>query len=161
MDGYEPWPLAADGHGHVWFTAHPDVIGRVSEDDGDITIFHTPTDASSPQRIVRGPDGAMWFTEFKGHSIGRVELDGTMTEYPIWEWWYPQQLTVGPDGALWFLAGYETGGNGGQSGNLGRMTTDGEFTAFQVGWYPRQLAGGSDGHLCRAMADFQPRVFFQ
>src|SRR5271156_3488628 len=38
--------------------------------------------ASGPNVIARGPDGAMWFTQFSSQQIGRVAVDGTITEYP-------------------------------------------------------------------------------
>src|SRR5664279_1149939 len=36
---------------------------------------------ASPNVIAPGPDGAMWFTEYNGR-IGRVTVDGTITELP-------------------------------------------------------------------------------
>ena len=36
-----------------------------------------------PSDIVLGSDGALWFTESRGNAIGRVDVDGKVTEYPI------------------------------------------------------------------------------
>lgn len=32
-----------------------------------------PTPNSEPSGITAGPDGALWFTEFDGNKIGRVQ----------------------------------------------------------------------------------------
>ena len=62
----------------------------------------------------------MWFTENNGNKIGRITLEGEITEFavPIPDG-SPLTITVGPDGALWF---------GHTAGKIGRMTTDGQFT---------------------------------
>jgi hypothetical protein len=44
---------------------------------GRITEFPIPTPASEPGGIVAGPDGAVWFTEFFGNRIGRIEAGST------------------------------------------------------------------------------------
>jgi virginiamycin B lyase len=32
---------------------------------------------------VTGPDGAIWFTQLAGNRIGRLTIDGGLTEYAI------------------------------------------------------------------------------
>src|SRR6185312_1287641 len=50
---------------------------------GKITEYSIPTKASFPEGITAGPDGNLWFTEFKGHKIGRMTPGGTFTEFPV------------------------------------------------------------------------------
>ncbi len=50
-----------------------------------------------------GPDGAMWFAEANIGMIGRIALDGTITEFPLPSpSAVPRFIVTGPDGALWF-----------------------------------------------------------
>ena len=39
---------------------------------GTITEYPVPTTNSVPVDIPRGPDGALWFSEFFGNKIGRI-----------------------------------------------------------------------------------------
>ncbi len=50
-----------------------------------VTEFAIPANQSQPERIVTGPDGAMWFTEYKANNIGRTSLRGqnTIAELPV------------------------------------------------------------------------------
>ncbi len=67
---------------------------------GQVTNYSGPG-ISNPGQITAGPDGALWFTNFGGNSIGRITTTGTVTSN------YsgvsaPAGITAGPDGALWF-----------------------------------------------------------
>ena len=75
-------PIAAGPDGNVWFTSlttrslpnigTPPAIGRIAP-SGEITEFRAGmTYASSPDGIVSGPDGALWFTDRERRSIGRL-----------------------------------------------------------------------------------------
>ncbi len=102
-----------------------------------ITEYSAPP---SPYTIVRGPDGAMWFAN-QGAKIGRVAMDGTVTQYPT-----PLTdanitgITSGPDGALWFTE---------YNKNLiGRITTSGTITReYTVSGNPAGITSGPDGAL--------------
>jgi virginiamycin B lyase len=62
-----------------------------------------------------GPDGALWFTEHAGSRIGRITLQGAITEYLVpTRASVPMVIAPGPDGALWFTEYY---GN-----KIGRIT---------------------------------------
>jgi virginiamycin B lyase len=78
---------------------------------------------SQPASITPGPDGAVWFTEFNGHKIGRISAAGVITEFPS-PGSPPEVITYGPDGALWFT---EFDGL-----NIGRITVAGVITEFPV-----------------------------
>jgi len=65
---------------------------------------------SRPQAIISGPDGALWFTDAGGNSIGRIDTSGTLTgtfAIPTAQS-NPHGIAVGPDGNLWLV---ETDGN--------------------------------------------------
>jgi streptogramin lyase len=68
--------------------------------------------------ITAGPDGNLWFTEYHGDRIGRINpTTGEVTEFSdgITAGAYPNGITAGPDGNLWFT---EIIGN-----RIGRITT--------------------------------------
>jgi streptogramin lyase len=121
---------------------------------GSISETGVPTANSQPLSIVTGPDGNLWFTEFRGNKIGRLAPDGTvLAEYPIPTTVpptaanptgssQPDEIDVGPDGNLWFA---EVLGN-----RIGRITPNGVITEFLVptaGSRPTVIAPGPDGNL--------------
>ncbi|HXN08854.1 MAG TPA: hypothetical protein VN860_04255, partial [Candidatus Acidoferrales bacterium] len=58
---------------------------------------------SGARYICKGPDSALWFTEFDANQIGRVSAaDGSVLEYPLHGDVHPSVITTGPDGNLWF-----------------------------------------------------------
>ena len=67
-------------------------------------VFQLPM-YSDPRDITSGPDGNIWFTEFRG-AIGKVTLGGssgdTLEEFPIPHSHAAFGIAVGPDGAIWF-----------------------------------------------------------
>ena len=67
-----------------------------------ITEYPVPVN-SGPYGIVTGPDGALWFTEYFGNTIGRITTVGVVTEYAVSTAdSEPTGITAGPDNALWF-----------------------------------------------------------
>ena len=70
---------------------------------GEIVEFPTPTSDSGPYGIAVDPDGDLWFTEARGHQIGRITPSGAITEFPIpTPNSSPFSIVAGPDGNLWF-----------------------------------------------------------
>ena len=88
--------------------------------------------------ITVGPDGNIWYTEFKTRRIGRITPAGKITRFgePARG---PADITTGPDGALWFTE---------YGDKLGRITTTGKITEIDVpfGNY-RAITTGPDGRL--------------
>ena len=85
--------------------------------------------SGSPLGITKGPDGALWFTEYYGNKVGRITTAGAVNEYPLppaegVAALNPYGIATGPDGALWFAN--SSAGSGGPS--LGRITTSGNLT---------------------------------
>jgi streptogramin lyase len=77
-----PNSITAGPDGNVWFTnlttrslpniGTPPAIGRIAP-SGEITEYRAGLSyASSPDGIVGGADGALWFTDRELHSIGRI-----------------------------------------------------------------------------------------
>jgi virginiamycin B lyase len=89
-----PTGIAAGPDGAIWFTEigvtqeigprlGGNKIGRMTT-AGMITNEYTvPTASSEPTRIVTGPDGAIWFTEYDGNKIGRLVRDVTAPKTSI------------------------------------------------------------------------------
>ena len=113
---------------------------------GSYTRYTVPSPNATPGSIVAGPDGALWFTELFGNSIGRITTNGIVTEYPVPTLnSEPNGIAAGTDGALWFT---EFTGN-----QIGRITTAGVVTEYPVPSvpqqpdYPNTITTGADGSL--------------
>ncbi len=116
----------------------PDELGPPSMPGGPV-----PTAGSGPWGIALGPDGAMWFTLWKGNAIGRISMDGAVTEYrvPTAEAG-PYLIAAGPDGAMWFTEF--------QGQKIGRITMKGDITEFATpssAAVPAGIAVGTDGAM--------------
>jgi virginiamycin B lyase len=139
--------IAADPHGGFpWFTERAgNNIGYFRPSGLGSFIVHetaVPTAASEPQGIAAGSDGALWFVEESGNSVGRIS-GSTVTEYPIpTSDSQPAQIAPGPDGALWFT---ESGAH-----RIGRVSTSGSITEYALPAPYSSLAGiaaGPDGAM--------------
>jgi streptogramin lyase len=98
----------ASADGYLWFTQPlSDQIGRLDPNTGQITEYQAPTAmADLDSKIILGPDGNLWFTEFgyigifspKTDTLVKpigVPLPGGSNEEPF-------GITVGPDGNIWY-----------------------------------------------------------
>ena len=112
-----------------------------------ITEFALPPPVGAgPYGITTGPDGALWFTEYNRAAIGRITIDGQITEYALLPTALPTSITTGPDGNLWFT---ESG-----TDDIGRITRDGTmlrpfFSVAGSGQVsgPTTIINGPDGNL--------------
>jgi virginiamycin B lyase len=98
--------------------------------------------ATSPNEMVAGPDGALWFTNLFQGTIGRITTSGQVTIYPVAGGSDPQAITAGPDGALWFANS--------NSNEIDRITTSGQVTAYTLptpNTYPYGITVGPDGNI--------------
>lgn len=68
---------------------------------GVVSNFADPS-MSNPDAITAGPDGALWFTNDHGNSIGRITTSGVVSNYTDPSIRLPAWIVAGPDGALWF-----------------------------------------------------------
>ena len=93
-----------------------------------ISEYPLPTANSAPGGLVVGVDRAIWFAEPNSNRIGRIRMDGAITEYaiPTPKSSIPYQGFVGrgPDGAVWFTESL--------ANKLGRMTPGGHSTEYSI-----------------------------
>lgn len=150
IPGGSAFSIAAGPDGALWFTDprpfDTDMIGRI--DTSGVVVEYpvgpSPVFNFVKSGIVAGPDGAMWFTEGGANKIGRIAMDGAITEFPVPTAGFlgPAGIAVGSDGNLWFA---ET-----SAGNIGRITTSGVVTEFPIptaSSNPVGIAAGPDGAL--------------
>jgi virginiamycin B lyase len=121
-----------------WATAAPTALA--ADPSVVISTFSDPS-ISSPTAIAVGSDGALWFTNLTGNSIGRITTAGAVSAYSDPTINGPTGLASGPDGALWF-------DDWGDS-TIGRITTAGAVTNFAGGGVSASYAitTGPDGAL--------------
>jgi virginiamycin B lyase len=128
----------------------PSVAGPLASVPGPVTTY-AGTGILGPLAIAAGPDGALWFTNRDGNSIGRLApsgaQSGVVTDYTDPSVAQPGGIAAGPDGALWFTN--QNGGASGESGSIGRITTAGAITDFTGPGIsdPRAIAAGPDGAM--------------
>ena len=107
-----------------------------------LDFFVTPSHGSWPGYSVAGPQHAVWFTEEFTGNIGRVTMDGTITEFPT-SGAECEGITEGSDGNIWFT---QPGANA-----IGRMTPAGKVAIFPIpgspNASPRGIASGPDGNV--------------
>ena len=135
-----PVEITADADGAIWFTTGGKAIG---ESRRTARSRRLPTWRGCAERTASrpAPDGAIWFTNYLGSSIGRLAPDGTVTTFTAPSIRYPTGITTGPDGALWFTD---------DSRSIGRITVAGAVTSYgtstTVG-HPDAITTGPDGAL--------------
>ena len=121
-----PYAVTRGLDGNVWFASlsSPNTVGYVTP-GGRVTTYSNGI-SGGPLDITAGPDGAFWFTEYKG-KIGRITTGGVVTEYSmgISQGAHPTSIVTGPDGNLWFTEQ--------NTGSIGRITPAGVATEFHSG----------------------------
>lgn len=121
-----PLSIVSGPDGALWFTEyHANAIGRCTV-AGELTEFPLPLPERGLWGIAVGADGNIWFTEsaLGLAGIGRITLQGELAEFPLPDPnSFPTRIVAGPDGALWFT---------GNTGRLGRITTAGAISEFEV-----------------------------
>jgi len=91
------------------------------------TFAPTPTftqfgTALEPEQLTAGPDGNIWFTDFRGY-IGMITPAGAITEYPtLTADSEPEGITAASDGRLWFTEEYAS--------KVGAITTSGAISEY-------------------------------
>lgn len=123
------------------------------------TEYPIPLSGGTPSGIVKGPDGALWFTwishtQGTQSQIGRITTSGSITLYPLTATCSlsggpcvsPGPMTVGPDGAIWVP---------GENNLMYRITVGGVITTLPMplvapgsGYIqPSAMTAGPDGNL--------------
>jgi streptogramin lyase len=123
------------------------LVGGGTAQAVSITEFRPLIAGSNPMGITAGPDGNLWFAEYLGSRVGRITLDGQVTDWStgsgISNTARPWGIVAGPDGNLWYAAE--------RNGKIGRMSpttlTATEFPTASATTGPRGIAAGPDGNL--------------
>jgi virginiamycin B lyase len=134
--------LCIGSDGALWYTwFRSNHIGRMTL-DGKGQDFTAPYIGG---RIIKGPDGALWFTEVlpvaqwdqyvhgRTGFIGRMTLSGVYIEVPINPRLDVSDIIAGPDGAIWFSAFDQAD----STVKLGRLTTTGDVMLFSTNEFGR------------------------
>jgi streptogramin lyase len=142
----EPFDVAVDAAGRVWFTAPLDnAIGRLDPLTGAVTL--TPT-TGIPRQLTVATDGSIWFTvRFTPQAVGRLDpATGTVTEFPVTPGVGPEGIAASPDDSVWFTQTTK--------GNIARITADGVITEARTvkGSEPFGITVEADGDPWYAMA---------
>ncbi len=143
-NGYDVLALGPDGN--IWFTAlaasnnYPYLV-KLNPFTTAFSWYPLPAANSYISAIVGDPqDNVLWYTDTARSKVGRVMLDGIVSEYTI-----PtpnnvlSSLALGSDGNVWFT---ESSAN-----KIGRITPAGVITEFTPGGVPDAISSGSDGNL--------------
>jgi streptogramin lyase len=146
-----PWGVAVLDDA-IWFTQFSlGQIGRISSDpERTITYFDLKTPFSYPSVLTVGPDDkSLYFIiavsngESITYSIGRITVDGAITEFPIPDARSrPHDITAGPDGNVWFTDP--------ALNSIWRLTPEGGFSSFTVpteASEPMGITAGPDAKL--------------
>jgi virginiamycin B lyase len=117
------------------------VASAATAGPGASFTFYTGAHINMPFGITAGPDGALWFTNDNGSSIGRITTAGVASDYTGAGISRPQGITLGSDGALWFTNYIPA--------SIGRITTTGVVTIFTDSriTFPMGITSGPDGAL--------------
>lgn len=100
--GVQPYDVALDANGNVWFTEYMgDAVG-VLYPNGSIVEFPLPQKGSAPYDIIYD-SGMLWFTEVNGNVLGSVDpATGTIVEHLIPSAGIsPVGVAAAPDGRVW------------------------------------------------------------
>jgi virginiamycin B lyase len=139
----QPGWLTAGPDGQIWFTHQstaPSAISKVQIQGTPFVRYNTSITNTGPRGITPGPDGNVWYTKQGG--VGRMQPDGTMTEYGVPNGGDSAGITLGPDNNLWFTQ---------QLGNrITRVTPAAQFQSFDLptpSSAPLAITRGDDNNL--------------
>jgi len=137
--------IAAGPDGNVWFTqgsgpAQQEGIGKITP-AGVVTEYPLGGFSGRAIEIITGPDGNLWFTQNLANRIGKITPAGVITTYSVGKpCLEPLGIAAGPDRNLWFVchAAYH---------RIGRITTRGKVTYYNVSGEPGAVFAGPDRYL--------------
>jgi virginiamycin B lyase len=105
--GANPYDVAVDASGTVWFTEfHANQIGKLDPDTGTITETAV---SGSPRHIAIATDGSVWATERFQPSVTDPSVvwrldpaTNQVTDFPLSLGAGPEDIVAAPDGSVWF-----------------------------------------------------------
>ncbi len=160
---YSPEAIAVGPDGALWITDNVDqdygesaVVRVLPSGNRSKTFFYhgLTSEGSGLTGITAGPDGALWVTDQFNRQILRLLTSGRYRGFPLSHFATPAGITEGPDGALWFTAGFDS------TAEIGRITTSGQITTYDVGEGADGITTGPDGALwfCETSIDTIGRI---
>jgi virginiamycin B lyase len=109
---------------------------------GIITEFRINNNDSFPFGIVAGPDGNVWFTEYKNRTIAYINSSGEITVFKtLPDRGTPSRIIVGPNNSLWLT---EMGTNKLLQIDFPHL----EVTSFGLDGMPNAIISTHDGDIC-------------
>ncbi|WP_313817233.1 virginiamycin B lyase [Citricoccus sp.] len=145
--GGMPSMIASSGAGIVFTLNQGNAIGRLPSGGDAVEIIDLPTDAAGPVGITVARDGAVWFAEIIAGQIGRMDRQGTITEFPLPDRSSkPHAVESDPAGGCWFTLWGST--------QLGHIAEDGAMNLIDLptpGSEPHGLAVAADGTVWVAL----------
>ena len=137
--GADPFDVAVDGNGIVWFTEfHANRIGRLNPATGVITETVVMGDL---RQITVATDGTVWFTERFANAVGHLDpATSQVTLFPLAAGAGPEGIAAAPDGSVWFTQS--------AAGNVARITAGGVISEGRVvkGSEPSGVTVAPDGN---------------
>ena len=123
-----PYSIFSDPKNNIWFNDFGGQnIGRIDAENGQITLYPTPTPRSRPRRGRIDDLGRIWFAEFAGERVGMFD---TKTER-FREWQVPGRFFAPYDVAHDKLGNLWTGGM--NADRILRISTEsGEVTEYPL-----------------------------
>ena len=160
---YSPEAIAVGPDGALWITDNVNqdygesaVVRVLRSGNRSKTFFYhgLTSEGSGLTGITAGPDGALWVTDQFNRQILRLSTSGRYRGFPLSHFATPAGITEGPDGALWFTAGFDS------TAEIGRITTSGQITTYDVGEGADGITTGPDGALwfCETSIDTIGRI---
>jgi virginiamycin B lyase len=135
-----PTLIAAGPDGNLWVKDEIGIL-RVST-DGRMTRVAPIRDVGG---ITAGPDGAVWFTRYSSHRVGRIAPDGQISYVAKLDD-TPGGIAAGGDGNLWVAEGGYA-----DEAHIARVTPAGTVTEFSDGLGPDadpyDMIPGPDGDV--------------
>jgi streptogramin lyase len=112
--GSDPYDVAVDANGNVWFTEQVNngQIGRIDAQTGAITETIL---TRVPRQITVATDGSVWFTERFANGVGHlIPSTNTAAECNLAAGAGPEGIAAAPDGSVWITQS--------DAGNVARVT---------------------------------------
>jgi sugar lactone lactonase YvrE len=137
----QPRSITTGPDGNLWYLGF-DTVARMTP-AGVVTLFDMPSGTGVGLSLVVGPDGNLWWCDLSQNRV--VRTDPSTGEHTVFEpdgvLDDPVSIAAGDDGNLWLTSGTDD--------LVGRVTTDGVFTAFPHPEIhdPLEVARGPGGHL--------------
>ena len=113
--------IAADGSGTAWLASTGGFIDCYRSGQPIKEFALAPH--ALPIIMRSAPDGSIWFADLGRKRLGRIGLDGVLSEMQVGG---TAGLAIGPDGSVWFHTGNTIYG-------VARILPDGRMTTYPVG----------------------------